>query len=688
MIYRYNCIVCGKENKSTYEKDPLLCICSECKKTNQELLKKNRSIIQQRKAQEQKAYWDKHPEEYKTFREEKNKKRIATQIEKYGSLENANKIRYQKQMNTLREKYPDEDWDNITNPSQLKIARENIKKKSAEKDSQFWENRKKKAEATKIEKYGSLKNAYAIMNNNLKNTITEKYGVEKVTDIPGTIEKRQETIKQKLEENPDFWKNRNEKSKATKIGKYGSLENAYEVANEKIKQTLLDKYGVDNVMDVPEFKAKVAETVKQNLEENPNYWAEIQEKTKATKIEKYGSLELANKISKEKREKTCLEKYGSTSPLKNEQVKQKIKNTIREKYGVEDNISQREGHAERMKATIDRKAEIFEKENNCTRLTTLIEKYGQGWLKLDLPLLKSKSYCFVSNEYLPQIKEYYRIGHSNVSHTEKEILEFIKSVYKGEVLENARNILKPYTYELDMYIPEKKVAIEYNGDFWHCSENKEKKYHETKSKICEEYGIRLIHIYECEWKYMREKLESLIRIALGCGYSKIGARKCEVRKIDNKEAKAFNEKNHLQGHRNAEVTYGLYYNNELQQLMSFSKCKYNRNLKGENDWEIIRGCPGSNNQVVGGVSKLFKAFVREYNPDAVFSYCDYNKFDGKGYEALGMKLIGYTGPDKFYVDKSEHKVNRNPKKRKQLEESMLFTIWGAGSKKYIWRKNA
>ena len=621
MIYRYNCIVCGKENKSTYEKDPLLCICSECKKTNQELLKKNRSIIQQRKAQEQKAYWDKHPEEYKAFREEKNKKRIATQIEKYGSLENANKIRYQKQMDTLKKMYPDEDWDNITNPSQLKVARENIKKKSAEKDSQFWEDRKKKAETTKIEKYGSLENAYAIMNSNLKNTITEKYGVEKVTDIPGTIEKRQETIKQKLEENPGFWKDRNEKSKATKI-------------------------------------------------------------------EKYGSLELADKISKEKREKTCLERYGSTSPLKNEQVKQKIKNTFREKYGVEDNISQREGHAERMKATIDRKAEIFEEENNCTRLTTLIEKYGQGWLKLDLPLLKNKSYCFVSNEYLPQIEEYYRIGHSRASHTEKGILEFVKSVYKGEVLENVRNILKPYTYELDMYIPEKKVAIEYNGDFWHCSENKEKRYHETKSKICEEQGIRLIHIYECEWKYMREKLESLIRIALGCGYSKIGARKCEVRKIDNKEAKPFNEKNHLQGHRNAEVTYGLYYNNELQQLMSFSKCKYNRNLKGENDWEIIRGCPGSNNQIVGGVSKLFRAFVREYNPDTVFSYCDYNKFDGKGYEALGMELIGYTGPDKFYVDKSEHKVNRNPKKRKQLEESMLFTIWGAGSKKYIWRKNA
>ena len=87
-------------------------------------------------------------------------------------------------------------------------------------------------------------------------------------------------------------------------------------------------------------------------------------------------------------------------------------------------------------------------------------------------------------------------------------------------------------------------------------------------------------------------------------------------------------------------------------------------------------------------SKLFKTFVREYNPDSVFSYCDFNKFDGRGYEALGMQFVGYTGPDKFYVDKSEHKVNRNPKKRKQLEESCMFTIWGSGSKKYLWKKNA
>ena len=179
----------------------------------------------------------------------------------------------------------------------------------------------------------------------------------------------------------------------------------------------------------------------------------------------------------------------------------------------------------------------------------------------------------------------------------------------------------------------------------------------------------------------------MINISLGKLNRKIYARNCEIKQITNKEAKPFNEANHLQGHRNAQVTYGLFYKSELVQLMSFSKTKWNRNLKGDNDWEIIRGCPGSNNIVIGGVSKLFTHFIREYDPDSVFSYCDFNKFDGNGYEAIGMKFIGYTGPNKMLLLRDGRVVNRNPSRYKELKELTLANIWGAGSKKYLWEKN-
>ena len=156
---------------------------------------------------------------------------------------------------------------------------------------------------------------------------------------------------------------------------------------------------------------------------------------------------------------------------------------------------------------------------------------------------------------------------------------------------------------------------------------------------------------------------------------------CEIREISNQDAQPFNDANHLQGHRNAQLTYGLFYNDTLVQLMSFS---YNQK---KNWWEIIRGCPGSNNLVIGGVSKLFNHFVKQKNPERVFSYCDFNKFDGKGYEAIGMKFIGYTGPDMKWLMPNGAVINRQPGKHKELKEAAIAQIWGAGSKKYLWSKN-
>ena len=173
----------------------------------------------------------------------------------------------------------------------------------------------------------------------------------------------------------------------------------------------------------------------------------------------------------------------------------------------------------------------------------------------------------------------------------------------------------------------------------------------------------------------------MLKLFLGKIENRIYARECEIKQITNKEARPFNELNHLQGHRDAQVTYGLFYKNELVQLMSFSKTKYNRNLKTDNSWEIIRGCPGSLNLVVGGVSKLISHFIKDYKPSTIFSYCDFNKFTGISYERLGMKFVGYTGPDKHYIIDGVV-VNRSPKKYKENNSKKDALLWGAGSKKY------
>lgn len=669
------CILCNKPFIANRDYRPNLTFCPECKKVHKDYvdneIKKEIAKVKSVKQQ----YWKDHPEEYKQFLAERKAKSEQTKIARYGSLENAEKYRREKQLKTLKEKYPDEDWEHIVNLSQLSVARKNIRAAAAKKDEEYYKERKKKSDKTKIEKYGSLDNAHSSMVAKQKSTMMEKYGVVSSFNLESCDASRHRT----KESDPELFKQRKIKSDQTKIEKYGSLENAYAAANEHIRDTMMEKYGVTSGFNLDScipYRYR-------NKESNPEDFERRKLKAQQTKIKNYGSLENAREVATQRRKKTYLDKYGVVAAAQVPKIKEKMIATTRERYGV-DNISCLPGIREKANQTIHKDIIDFEKANSCTILTSLVEKYGQGWLTLNLPRISYKRYSFISNDLIPQIEEYFKQGNTSTSRSEKEILDFVRSIYDGEIIENSRLIINPL--ELDIYLPEKKLAIEYNGDFWHSSESTPRRYHENKSKACEEKGIRLIHIYECEWKYSSEKIKSLLRLAIGVGYSKIGARQCEVRKISNKEAKPFNEKNHLQGHKNATVTYGLFYKGELQQLMSFSNCKYNRNLRTDNSWEIVRGCPGSNNQVVGGVSKLFRAFIRDYDPDSVFSYCDFNKFDGRGYEAIGMKFVGYTGPDKFYVDKSEHKVNRNPGKRQKLEETMMFTIYGAGSKKYLWER--
>ena len=96
------------------------------------------------------------------------------------------------------------------------------------------------------------------------------------------------------------------------------------------------------------------------------------------------------------------------------------------------------------------------------------------------------------------------------SQGEKELLNFIKSFYKGKIIENDRTVIKPK--ELDIYLPELKLALEYNGEYWHNRREKEiPGYHENKRRICKEQDIILIEIWENEWKNNNQQTKDLIK---------------------------------------------------------------------------------------------------------------------------------------------------------------------------------
>lgn len=443
------------------------------------------------------------------------------------------------------------------------------------------------------------------------------------------------------------------------------IEKDIEAVVKRREQTCLDKYGETNPAKTKEVKEKIGSKNHENKETRVA-------KIKQTKKEIYGN-ENYNNIEQNKLTKKI--RYNN----ENYNNRDKSKETTLEHHGV-DNIFKK----------INAEKSNIQKILDDSDYTDLFKELHQDRDKAIAYLKENKSSyydltkVFNAPYYTIQawatrlnIKDYIDFKFEGKSHYEDEIVNFINSLDITNIIRNSKQYLDGQ--EIDIYLPDYKIGIEFDGTFWHSDLYKNSDYHFNKSLLAQEKGIRLIHIYQYEWDndLTREKIKQLLKISLGKVERRIYARDCEIRQITNKEAKVLNDKVHLQNHRNAKVTYGLFYNNELVQLMSFSHNK-------KYEWEIIRGCPGSNNIVVGGVSKLFKHFVKDYNPSEVFSYCDFNKFDGRSYEKLGMAFIGYTGPDMKYIIKGNI-VNRQPSKYKEIKSQVEARIYGAGSKKYLWK---
>lgn len=156
----------------------------------------------------------------------------------------------------------------------------------------------------------------------------------------------------------------------------------------------------------------------------------------------------------------------------------------------------------------------------------------------------------------------------------------------------------------------------------------------------------------------------------------IGARKCELKTPSLKELDDFLNKYHYQKTCNGQTyRYGLYYNDKLIGVMTFGKARYTKHAQ----YELLRLCFHSNYKIIGGSQKLFNAFIKEYNPNSIISYCDKSKFTGKVYETLGMKIIQKGLPRDHYWRETDKKHIS----QKQLvmfgPDKLIGTSYGKGT---------
>jgi endogenous inhibitor of DNA gyrase (YacG/DUF329 family) len=271
--------------------------------------------------------------------------------------------------------------------------------------------------------------------------------------------------------------------------------------------------------------------------------------------------------------------------------------------------------------------------NNPKFLNKLHEHYG-------ITLGQISKMLNVSHNVVPTYYKNHGLKAKRVSSFyENELSQFLNI----DIEKNTRKIIKPF--ELDIYIPTKNIAIEYNGTYWHARHDRN--YHQNKTLMCLEKGIQLFHVFDFEWTdtNKREIWKSLLNYKIGQTSKKIYARKTNIIEIDRKTANDFFEENHLLGRcQTGKIYYGLEYDNKIVSTMSFGIPRFNKKY----DCELIRFCSLRNTQVVGGASKLFKHFNKKNNISKIISYANLRYSSGDIYEKLGFKKLSISKPNYFY----------------------------------------
>lgn len=296
---------------------------------------------------------------------------------------------------------------------------------------------------------------------------------------------------------------------------------------------------------------------------------------------------------------------------------------------------------------------------------------------------------------------------------EEEVAKFI-GIF-APVVRRDRAVIKPK--EIDIYLPEHRLAVEYCGAYYHSAGSRDElafatTRHAEKHALLESQGIRLITLFDQEWAERQRPVRRLLRTAIGKLRGKLMARKCEVQRVAQADARAFFDRYHVQGGKGSGEHYGLYWHGKLVACMRFALGANDRGAKvraSGRDWVLGRYATRVN--VVGGASRLFSAFVAEFRPEKVKSFSDNRFFTGGMYEKLGFVLEEVSDPDYVVwhiktgiLSKSAWQRRNIPARLKEVGSDQQFTpetdprserdmtflagarvLYDCGKKRWVWR---
>jgi hypothetical protein len=237
----------------------------------------------------------------------------------------------------------------------------------------------------------------------------------------------------------------------------------------------------------------------------------------------------------------------------------------------------------------------------------------------------------------------------SVSSPVQAIVSHISSYYDGPILLNDRSVCRGL--ELDILLPEKHLAIEYHGIYHHLyrpeattfSTQKNARYHLVKTEYCVENSIQLLQFYSDEYRESPDLIHSIIRSKLGCVDRRVGARQCEIRDIDTHTKNQFLQTHHLQGEDRSRHKYGMFFQDELVSVMTFTKSRFSTV-----EWELSRFAVKGGVSLPGGFSRFVKHF-RTRHSGPIVSYADRRYSNGEVYRQNGFVLTRVNRPSYYYV---------------------------------------
>ena len=469
---------------------------------------------------------------------------------------------------------------------------------------------------------------------------------------------------------------------------------------KKQQETIFKKYGVKSTFQIQEVKDKFKKNfIKKYGVENPFQLKEVKEKIKSTNLKKYGveNPSQCNQI-KENKKQTSLKNYGVEYHLQSEIILEKKRQTSLKNYGVDH-------HCKSDQYKQSRISELYNRLINSDRLKNMsivnFQEYdftgvnqNYSWKCIKCNNVFSDN---LDNGHIPICPICYPKEYRS-SKGEKELLSFVTTFYDN-VLSNQK--LLKNNQEIDIYIPEIKLGIEYNGLYWHSelSGKRNMNYHINKLKQCDSFQINLIHIFEDEWMNMQSIVKSILLSKMGKIENKIFARKCTINNVENNIATQFYYDNHIQGSING-IHYGLYYDKELVSILTIGKPRFNKKY----EWEIYRFCNKINTNITGGLSKLINCFIKQKDPLNILTYADARFGKGLGYLKCGFNLIDVSKPNYYYMKNYTNRISRLQFQKHLLEskleifdskltewENMQLNgydrIWDCGNYVYEWKKN-